>query len=99
MNGETAFKRFFEGKSNFLRFKKKKNQDVKAYFPKNNQTDWTIERHRAKIPTLGFVQLKEKGYIPPKGLVSSGTVSIHAGRYFVSVLVDVPETPPINTEY
>ena len=59
VNAETAFKRFFQGESKFPRFKKKKNQDVKAYFPKNNKTDWTIERHRIKMPTIGFVRLKE----------------------------------------
>ena len=61
MNGEKAFKRFFKGESDFPCFKKKNRSDVKAYFPKNNPTDWTAERHRIKIPTLGFVRLKEKG--------------------------------------
>lgn len=87
MNGEKAFKKFFKGESKFPRFKKKKNNDVKAYFPKNNATDWTIERHRVKIPTLGFVQIKEKGYIPINSIVTSGTVSFEAGKYYVSVLV------------
>ena len=64
MNGEKAFKRFFKGISKFPRFKKKKSQDVKCYFPKNNKTDWTVERHKVKIPTIGFIRLKEKGYIP-----------------------------------
>lgn len=91
MNGEKAFKRFFKGEGKFPRFKKKKNNDVKAYFPKNNQTDWTIERHRIKIPTLGFVQIKEKGYIPVNSEVTSGTVSYEAGRYYVSVLVKEDE--------
>ncbi|MDS1030222.1 transposase [Bacillota bacterium LX-D] len=87
MNGEKAFKRFFNGQSKFPRFKKKRNQDIKAYFPKNNKTDWTVERHRIKIPTFGFVRLKEKGYIPINAKVISGTVSYKAGRYYVSVLV------------
>ena len=39
MNGDLAFKRFFKGFAKFPKFKKKKNQDVKAYFPKNNPTD------------------------------------------------------------
>ena len=88
MNGEKAFKKFFKGEAGFPKFKKKKNQDVKAYFPKNNKTDWTIERHRIKIPTLGWVRLKEYGYIPANGRVTSGTVSQKADRYYVSVLVD-----------
>jgi putative transposase len=88
MNAETAFKRFFKKQSDFPKFKKKGKSNVKAYFPKNNKTDWTIERHRLKIPTLGFVQLKEKGYIPTNAKVMSGTVSMYARRYYVSVLVD-----------
>lgn len=88
MNGETAFKLFFKGQSKFPKFKKKRNQDVKLYFPKSHKTDWTIERHKIKIPTLGFVRLKEKGYIPINAKVRSGTVSYKAGKYYVSVLVD-----------
>lgn len=88
MNADGAFKKFFNGKSKFPKFKKKKKQSVKAYFPKNNKTDWTIERHRVKIPTLGWVRLKEYGYIPLNAKVSSGTVSQQADRYYVSILVE-----------
>ncbi len=88
MNGDKAFKDFFKKAKGFPRFKKKKNQDVKAYFPKNNKTDWTIERHRVKIPTLGWVRLKEFGYIPVNSIVKSGTVSQKADRYYVSILVE-----------
>ena len=88
-DAETSFKRFFKGLGGFPRFKKKKNQDVKLYFPKNNKTDWKIERHRLNIPTLKWVRLKEFGYIPTNGVVKSGTVSKKAGRYFVSVLIEI----------
>lgn len=88
MNGDRAFKDFFKGIRGFPKFKKKKNQDVKAYFPKNNKTDWTIERHRVKIPTIGWVRLKEFGYIPTNSVVKSGTVSYKASRYYVSILVE-----------
>lgn len=99
MNGEKAFKRFFKGESKFPRFKKKKNQDVKCYFPINNNTDWTVERHRIKIPTIGFMRLKEKGYIPTNGMIKSGTVSQKAGRYFVSVLIEISEIKTANTNH
>ncbi|ELC8424086.1 transposase [Clostridium perfringens] len=88
MNGDKAFRDFFKKAKGFPRFKKKKKQDVKAYFPKNNKTDWTIERHRVKIPTLGWVRLKEFGYIPINSIVKSGTVSQKADRYYVSILVE-----------
>lgn len=89
-HAETAYKRFFNGQSGFPKFKKKSRSDVKLYFPKNNSGDWTVERHRIKIPTLGWVRVKEKGYVPTEHIVKSGTVSQKAGRYYVSVLCDVP---------
>jgi putative transposase len=64
MNAETAFKRFFKGLGGKPRFKKKRNQDMGVYFPKNNKGDLLVERHRIQVPTLGWVRLKEKGYIP-----------------------------------
>ncbi|MCC0648160.1 transposase [Clostridioides sp. ZZV15-6598] len=88
MNGDKAFKDFFKKIKGFPKFKKKKNQDVKAYFPKNNKTDWSLERHRVKIPTLGWIKLKEFGYIPTNSIVKSGTVSQKANRYYVSILVE-----------
>ncbi|HFK1448882.1 TPA: RNA-guided endonuclease InsQ/TnpB family protein [Bacillus pacificus] len=92
MNGDKAFKRFFKGLSKFPRYKKKKKQDVKCYFPKNNKTDWTVERHRVKVPTIGWIRLKEYGYIPKNVTVKSGTIYQRAGRYFVSVLCELEET-------
>ncbi|WP_338754085.1 transposase [Bacillus sp. FJAT-52991] len=89
MNADKAFRSFFAGKAKFPRFKKKKKQDVKCYFPKNNKTDWTVERHRVKIPTLGWMRLKEFGYLPEEAIVKSGTVSQKARRYYVSVLCEI----------
>ena len=97
MNGDKAFRDFFKKAKGFPKFKKKKNQDVKAYFPKNNKTDWTIERHRVKIPTLGWVRLKEFGYIPVNSIVKSGTVSQKADRYYVSILVKERDIKISNT--
>ena len=95
MNAENAYKRFFKHQTNFPKYKKKNRTDVKMYFVKNSNTDTICERHRIKIPTLGWVMLKEKGYIPitKQGyIIKSGTVSKKAGRYYVSVLIDIPET-------
>lgn len=97
MNGDKAFRDFFKKAKGFPRFKKKKNQDVKAYFSKNNKTDWTIERHRVKIPTLGWVRLKEFGYISINSVVKSGTVSQKADRYYVSILVEEDDKKVYNS--
>ena len=64
------------------------------YFVRNNPKDCLCERHRIKIPTLGWVRLKEKGYIPTSRdgyIVKSGTISMKAGRYYVSALVEVTD--------
>ena len=95
-NAETAYKRFFKGQSQFPKFKKKNKSDVKIYFPKNNKSDWKVERHRIMIPTLKNVRLKEYGYIPIGAKVISGTVSKKANRYYVSVIIDTENTPQEN---
>ena len=98
-NGQTAFTRFFNHESSFPNFKKKGRSDVKMYFVKNNPKDCCCERHRIKIPSLGWVRIKEKGYIPTTKdgyVIKSGHVSIKADRYYVSVLVEIPDNKMAN---
>lgn len=62
------------------------------------------QRHRIKIPGYGWIRLKEKGYIPvsdDQHVVRSGHITQHAGRFYVSVLMDVPEDPfkPVLESY
>ena len=98
-NGQTAFTRFFDHKSAFPKFKKKGRSDVKMYFVKNNPKDCRCERHRINIPSLGWVRIKEKGYIPTTKdgyVIKSGHVSIKADRYYVSVLIEIPDNRIAN---
>ena len=100
-NAERAYKNFFRDKKGFPRYKKRSDTSIKMYLPKNGPAEWMTERHRIKVPTLGFVRLKEYGYIPPGADVSSGTVSRDAGRFFVSVLCETEisqETYNYSTE-
>ena len=93
-NGQTAFRKFFDHKTAFPKFKKKGKADVKMYFVKNNPKDCRCERHRINIPSLGWVRIKEKGYIPTTKngyVIKSGSVSIKAGRFYVSALVEFPD--------
>lgn len=98
-DGHTAFTRFFKHQSAFPKYKKKDKSDVKMYFVKNNPKDCRCERHRLNIPTLGWVRLKEKGYLPTTKdgwKIKSGTVSVRADRYYVSVLVEIPDVKIAN---
>ena len=77
----------------------KGKSDVKMYFVKNNPKDCRCERHRINIPSLGWVRIKEKGYIPTTKdgyVVKSGTVSMKADRYYVSVLIEIPNNKIAN---
>lgn len=97
-NGHDAFRRFFNKQTHYPKFKKK-GSNVKMYFVKNHPKDCICERHRIKIPTIGWIKIKEKGYIPTTKdgySVRSGTISIEAGRFYVSALVDVPDRKSDN---
>ena len=105
MDADTAFRRFFKCQSGFPRFKKKGVNEPKMYFVKTDKKAvLRCERHRIKIPTIGWVRLKEKGYILTdleKYVIRSGTISKRAGRYYVSVLIEteeVEERPVLTKE-
>ena len=98
-NGCVAFTRFFKHQSAFPNFKKKGKSDVKMYFVKNNPKDCRCERHRMNIPSLGWVRMKEKGYVPTTKdgyVIKSGHVSIKADRYYVSVLIEIPNNKTVD---
>ncbi|MGM0125201.1 hypothetical protein IGI37_002599 [Enterococcus sp. AZ194] len=102
METERAFERFFQGKANFPKFKKKKRQNVSMYFVKNDKrTIIKCERHRIKVPSLNWVRLKEKGYIPRHDehhIIKSGTISQQADRYYLSVLVEQDDSTQVSNE-
>jgi len=88
MSAERSFKRFFKGLSDFPVFKSRKKQKVKLYFPKDNKGDMLIERHRVKIPTFGWIRLREYGYLPVGAKAICCYVSVRADRYFVSIHIE-----------
>jgi putative transposase len=49
-----------------------------------------------QLPKIGRVRLKESGYIPTWGVkILSATISEHAGKWFVSVLVEEERAEPL----
>ena len=91
MDCDLAFKKFFKKKGGFPKYKKK-NDSVGLYFPKNNSTDFTLERHRVKFPNIGYIRFKEFGYIPLNSNIKSGTITKQSNKYFISLLVDVGDS-------
>ena len=103
-NAEGAYKNFFKGKSDFPKFKKKHQNKTKVYFVKNDDKHIIqCERHKIKVPKLGWISIKEKGYLPTANkknqetlVIKSGTISYQAGRYYISITVDHFKVIPID---
>ena len=80
MNANGALWAYLKGDKGKPRFKKK-SKDNGFYLI---GTSFKVERHRIFLPTLKWVRLKEFGYIPKN--VTSVTVSVKNGRYYISCL-------------
>lgn len=87
INCEKAFRKFFKKECGFPKFKKKR-EFYGIYLPRNNKTDFSVKRHKVKIPMLGFVRLKEKGYLPINSDITSCTITKIADRYYISFLTN-----------
>jgi len=91
---DKAFQNFFtrckkkvKGKKGFPKFKSKKNE--KQSFRLNGAI--SVESDHIKLPKIGKLKLAEKDYIPTDCKILSATVSKRAGKWFVSVQVEMPD--------
>lgn len=89
MDCDKAFKNFFKSKGGFPK-PKLRIHNKGVYLPRNNINDIEIDRHKIKVPTYGWLRVKEKGYLPTKGVVyKSVTLSLGKnGRAYASLLVE-----------
>jgi putative transposase len=91
-NLDRAYTNFFrrcksgaKGKRGFPRFKSKRNGIGSFRLTGSiHATDTYV-----KLPVIGAVRLKEHGYLPVEARVLSATVSERAGRWFVSLQVEI----------
>ncbi len=81
---DCAFTNFFEGRSGFPRFKSRKRGGVGSF---TLTGAISILPDKIRLPRLGWVRLKERGYLPSHAHINSVTVSERGGRWFVSVNV------------
>lgn len=92
MNADRAYKNFMRGSKGFPKFKSKYKDRPSMYFTSNGKLQpIEVERHRVKIPTLGWVHINEKNYIPTGDHSGMGTLVHEAGRFYVSVTIDMPK--------
>ena len=93
-NADNAYKNFMKGCKGFPNFKKRNGKPVSMYLPRNSPTDIKAERHKVKIPALGWVRIKECGYVPRKNQAISVTIKKRAGRYFASFVFEIDRAIP-----
>lgn len=95
---DTAFKKFFRGlkqgiKVGFPKFKSK-HKDKDSF---RISFGFYVTNSTINIPKVGYVRLKEKGYIPTKDVkINSMTVSKEVNRWYISVQVEQEIPDPIN---
>lgn len=102
-NAERAINKYISGKANYPSAKNIGTKNISYYFKRTKDVYYIkCERHRIYIPYIGWVRLKEKGYIPYKGsdeYVISGWIKKNAGRYYVSALINEKEKPKANMDF
>ncbi|NLR18346.1 transposase [Lactobacillus sp. LC28-10] len=100
IDADTAMKRFFKKLSGFPHWRSFKRGQGSYYFVKNGKLQViTCERHRIKLPKLGWVRLKEFGYIPTDAehfVIKQGRIKFKAGRYYLTCLVEQAELPSLE---
>jgi putative transposase len=95
---DIAYKNFFRGlkqgkKKGFPKFKSKHKSKLAFTI----SCDFYITGSTINVPKVGYVRLKEKGYIPVKDMhINSMTVSKKAGRWFASVQCEQDIPDPVN---
>ena len=88
----TAFRNFFEGRSQYPQFHRKGVHD--RFSLTNDQIG--IRDRKIRIPKLGWVRMNES--LRFSGKILSATVSRAADRWFVSVAVETPDRPERSAE-
>lgn len=84
-NLDRAFKNFFKKRAKYPKFKKK---GIKDSFYIDN-TKFSVEGKTVRIPKLGHVKIAEP--LRFKGKIQSATVSCTAGKWFISISVEIED--------
>jgi putative transposase len=97
-NLDRAFQGFFRrvkaGQTpGYPKFKKRGVSKPSFQFPQST----SVTPSHVRLPKIGPVRLKQHGYVPTDVPLKTVTVSEVAGRWFATVLVEVPDPPTVET--
>ena len=94
---DQAYQNFFRNVKNgkapgFPKFKSKKITPKKFTLNGNRVK---AKETKIRLPKIGWIKLKEHGYIPANKKIVSATISEKCGRWYISVIIE-EETPEIK---
>ena len=89
-NCDIAYRKAMTNKKGFPRFKKVSTDKTGFYFVRNSLSQpIKCYKHKIKVPSFGWVTLKEKNYLPIKeNQIISGTITKRANKHFISVITN-----------
>lgn len=90
---ERAYANFFEGRGEFPRFKKKGRNESFRY-PDSLQFRLEQDNNRILLPKLGWVRYRNSRSV--EGEPKNVTVSLSAGRWFISVQTEREAATPVH---
>lgn len=102
IDADKSMKRFWKHESSFPHWRALKHQEGSFYFVRNSKKQpIKCERNRIKLPTIGWVVLKEEGYIPygKKSVnIKSGRVKRDGNHFFVTCVAEMnqPDVYQVN---
>lgn len=82
-----AFRRFFNKKAKYPKFKKRGNRD--SFYIENDK--FKVDGNYVKLPKIGRVKMTED--LRLNGKIMAGVVSREANRWFISISVETDHTP------
>ena len=91
---QTAYKNFFEGRTEYPKFKSK-HEPYQSYRTNLTNNNIRIKGNRIKLPKLGWVTFAVDGREIPKTIINVTVSRTPSGKYFASILCNVEvETLP-----
>jgi putative transposase len=88
-----AFQRFFAKQARYPKFKKKGRSRDSARFDNGPET-FRFDGKKIRLPVIGLVRMREE--LRFEGRALSATVSCVAGKWFVSVPVEIDNPEPVR---
>ncbi|MHC4644068.1 MAG: RNA-guided endonuclease InsQ/TnpB family protein [Planctomycetota bacterium] len=90
---DQAFKAFFKKERGFPKFQSKKKSNRGLRYPKV-KNNILIEDYKIRIPTIGFIKLKEKRDV--EGTIKNVTLRKKCGHWYVSIQVELEIEDPVH---